>query len=1270
MKIKIAKDIDLKLLYFLLSIIFLNGQFFLILGQEEIYQPEDEINLEDIIHFDQDEIIKVSELPTELIVDDNNQEVKIGLTMSFPIIGDIVLYPEKNEAGKEIFRATLDKKKINLDMIDVSIDNFSVILSDNMPQVSADVSVFGKRGNLTLVELSRTAKIEKEPVAGTKYNRLKLPLDKVHFRIKFIDKLSIDILPSKSVNLNYIDLIIQNSKEPILATNIDIFATKVNLAFAYSNNRPAFELLIPKINLGNFFSELKNTQFDNINLRDLLLKVSFGSNDLDKKLGEEKDFIYSLKGSADFSPIKLPGIENISLNDLSISGSCSLAKGLQINSTLSNFDIVKFSRIKNAEFGFYSKRAIKSKIDEVKEKLSKDKNLSVQALDSTEQKILTLIGKEEKPLILISCKGDINLPKIGGLNFDLGLDYSSDGLKVRGLFGQPINYGNLKINAAQFDFNTNNKNLAITGNAELQGFALIIKLDALDDPKDPNNKIYKIEATTEKKEWAPFKDASAPDFIKKLNIKKLSASVDVASQTKKDIEAKLILNGEVDIFEVPLKAQAIAIKNTSNNGVLLKAEVNQKELPAAFDKLPIEQANFVVTSIEYKDLTNSVTYEPNTLTLLGKVNLTGILEPISKIINNKSGLSVIGNVNPSKINDSKLSIQLSNGIPMNTKVVSIGPASVEIGFKNAMPEVGLKLHLLLYPEKDQALDFSGLAQVSATLIGGQLRLDGMWKDPFGLKGIEVGDLNVALGINPQTFAATLTPAELKLGGRLVLAPDKVITLAIAINYVANQLAFLGSLESKDPNKPSNLSIKDIVVFIANRLNANIPEKEIPVIEVQDPKFSFASQDTDVGAIKIPMGIVVNGKLLLLSKELEISFGVSKSGVMAKASMSPIVLGPLKLTAGKTASGEIRKTKHGGPQVDIELTMQRQIFLISGLLEIDSIISGSGDMQVSKNGINFNFEVAVGSDQLFLGQMKGQSKGSLSNPGFDFTIIMKQKFIDFANEYISQALKEAEKELKQKIGKTVDEIKKLNKEIDKHKKDIENAQKEVEKKKNDLEKINKASKEAETEINKWKNEVKKLQDRINKNEAEIKTLSRIKFNLRKPLEMGKNAAKIGALKAENLGIKASMKVANVTLENIFKKSATTTLAASKKVAQEALNAANKILQRVKKTNITVLEASRDSAIKLLKSSGDAGVGVLQGTNFILNKTLTSFNIREFKLENTLDNIKKGELFQVTIDMQLLSKNQIIKTELDLKNIKGGVAKISKEVTDKFRSMIKV
>lgn len=1251
------------LLYFLLSLLiyinYINANI-----NTEIFQTSDLQDFQNVIEFNLEEEKEIIYLPPEPVLVDG-KEVKVGLTISFPVIGEVTLYPEKDENGKEVLKATLKDKSIKLDLFDMVIDNFSIFLEDNkIPKVSADVTLFGKKGTLELLEVYKESQLTKEPIIGTDYKQLSLFLEKARFRIKFIDKFLLEILPLKNIDLNYIDLILEKNKQPILTTGINILGTVVQLSFSLKDKELFFEFLLPKITLGNFFQELENSQFNNVTLNNLSIKVFFKY--------KENQFIYKFSGFSDFSNIKLLGIEKISLDKLEVTGSYSKADGLEIDSNLANFLISGVSEIEKAKFTFYSKRAIKSKINQVKDKLSKNKDLKVESLEKGQQKLLTLVGKEEQPLILISGNGNVNLPKIGKLDFDLNLFYASTGLEVNGIFEQSIDYGQVKINNAQFELNSQTKSLLIKGDSKFYGFDLSIKLLASPDSKDPNNKIYQMEALVGKKDWTPFASSNLPTFLKNLLVKNLSASVDVLSTFDNKINANLVLNGDVDLIDTSFKAQIRAISNAGDKGLLLRLEASSNKLPAGLNKLPIEKAYFLATSIEYKDIENNITYEPNNLTLVGKVNLTGILEPIGKLIGNKEALfNIVGHINPVKIEDSKLSVQLSKGIPVKTNVISIGPVSIDIGIKNEMPVIDLNTHLILRPNfgKDNELDFSGIASVSPIEISGQLRLDGMWQEPFGLKNIEIGDLSVALGINPQTFPETLLPSKFDLGGRLQLSPDKVITLAIAINFLANQLAFLGSLESKDVNKPGTMSLKEIVTFLANRLGANIPENNVPVLEIQDPKFSFASKEVQVGAIKIPMGITLKGKFTLLNQILDATFGLSKSGVVAKAAMTPVILGPLKLSAGKTINGEIRKTKYNGPEVDIELTLARQNFLINCLLELDSIISGSGDMHISKDGITFNFEVLVGPDKLFSGLLKGQSYGSLTDPGFNFTILMSQKFIDFIKNELFKALKDSEDQLRKSVENIIVEIKKIDKLIEDHANDLENAKKAVLNAQQELSALDSGSLKVETEINQWKAKVSGLQNEVDSANLELEKLNKEKYSFWNVKNKLIKESKIKYFQSKILGLKASIKLANGILEELFKKSAIGTLKLSKQLAQESLEVANKGLSAIKAIDISTLKVAKASSIKTLELLAQSGVGVLKGTDFVFKGILSGFNVSEVKFESNLDKIKSGELFNLFIVMDLLGKRRNFETKFNLRDIKNSVYILTQEVVNKLIPTIK-
>lgn len=1256
-----------KIIYLFLNILFLfNFTFIYSQLTKELSQSEPEV--EEVIEFDPDEERELEVLPIQPPVIDG-KEVKIGLTMNFPILGDITLYPEKDKNGKEILKANLTTKSIDFGAFGIKIDNFAIIIDDNkIPGVSADVMLFGKKATLELVELKKESKIVKKPIPGTKYDELELPIDFATFRIKFINKPIIPLLPFKSIELNHLDLIVKKQKKPALVSNVNIFGYETQMSYASEQKDTVVSFHIKKIALSDFISEAKGSDFGNASLNDLTLKSRFSSKEVEGATANKElnSFALDFSGFADFSNLKVAGLSDISLNKLNIKGTYSKDKGLDIESNVNKFNISALGSINQAKLIFYSTDAIKNKIAEVKKKLSDKPTTALEELERHELKLLTLVGREHKPLIMLIGNGIINLPEIGPLSFNLDSNYASTGFEIKGTIAQDVKYSNFAINQAMLELNTNTGVITIEGDAVIQGFDVLAKLSAAPDPKDPKNKVYKLEAQTKKKEWQPFKEASVPDFIKDIDIKEISSKVNLVRDPIKGLEAQLNLKGHAEIMGITAQAEVLSIKNAKQAGVLLKALVPENELPQGFNKLPIHHAAFVATTIEYTDPETKVTYNPNSLNLTGKVTLSGVLEPLGKMIGSQNAqLNVLGAFDPKKPTDNKISVELSKGIPIKGHVVSIGPVIVDIRTKNASPYFDLQVHLILRPnskDRTQELDFSGTTSYSALEIAGNLRMDGMWRDPFGLKGLSIGDMSISLGINPQTFPETLIPSKFDLGGRLGLAPDKIVSLAIAINFVDSQAAFLGSLEGAD-GKLGTLSLLDIITLIADRLGANVPQDKIPVLEVEEPHFSFALQDTSVGAIKIPQGIKLKGKIQLLSSIAEVDFGVSKSGIMAKGEMTPVNLGPLRITAAKTAKGEVRKTKYGGPQIDIEFTSARQNFVINALMELDSMFSGSGDMEVSKDGINFNFEVSVGPNKLFNGLLNGQSMGSLSNPDFKLLIEMEQKFTRYAQEQISKYLKDAENSVRNNINQAVQEIKKIDNAIEQHKKDMQSAINDIEKAKKDLDAIDSASKEAEVEINKWKKDVDKLKIDIDKAKAQIAELKKKEHGWNVVGHIGQKA-KILVLEDRISKLESSRAIANAALEYVFKKSATGTLAISKKTAEAALTTGRKFLEAVRSVDIAAMELTRDQLINSLGLARDAGIGVLQGTNFVFTGLLKGFMVDKVRFQSTLGEVKKGQLFDIQLDMHLLGKPQILKTKFDLKDISKSIESLSKEIINKF------
>ena len=173
---------------------------------------------------------------------------------------------------------------------------------------------------------------------------------------------------------------------------------------------------------------------------------------------------------------------------------------------------------------------------------------------------------------------------------------------------------------------------------------------------------------------------------------------------------------------------------------------------------------------------------------------------------------------------------------------------------------------------------------------------------------------------------------------------------------------------------------------------------------------------------------------------------------------------------------------GDPKIDIEASLERLNFLITGKVKIADIIEQSTFMEVSSSGFKLDFLAAIGKEvwhgqPLLMAKVTGKSSGPLNNPQFELTIDLQQNFLKFVKEKAEEGLLQASKAVEQELNKAQNEINKIDSVVA-----TANAKiKEAEKKVNDARGALKAIQDARAQTNRVfddaKKNVAKIKDQI-------------------------------------------------------------------------------------------------------------------------------------------------------------------------------------------------
>lgn len=1311
------------LLYILLCIFSLQPSYLKLYAQtdtitQDVPKPIDASTTTDLSPAEQAEIDK---LTAEL---ENMSPEDLSLTINFPVIGKVTLYPEKDDKGNSIMRAVLKQpsQTINLSPIPIKFDTFEIVMRDGKnTSVSSQVTAFGKKAKLELVKLKQAAALKEEvesapekaaPEAATKDKEKKgkkfdLDITSAHFRITFIEKPTIEILPDKSVTLNYTDLILRKDKPNTVGSNINMFGDNVEIKFTYSKDKVELKGSLESGKLGALVPDLKNSKYADVLLKKLTITTTQKTSAKGEFATDTKDIESKLEGEADFSSLKTKDV-TLKLDDLQITANLSKQNGFHLETNLTNLQLPYLGTVNNAKFIFDSADSVKTK--QTKEEKAKTPNPEAQAS--------------------ITGDGSFKIPNLGTLNYTLTAKYISDAFEFDGKIKQDtIDYSGIEFKEVNLNVNTKTNTLNLNGiiagikndpvqntvveDLDINGILIISK-----NPKIASGFDVQFKGSVKKSKWQPFASTTLPPFIKNITFTDLK--VELVKSLTDILVGELVFSGTTTVLDESVEATFKFISTDIAKGMLIRGKLSS--IPKQLKKLDIKDTEFIIPTIQYQDPITKIRFNAGFNMIIG-VALSGYLEPVGKLLG-KSGqvINIYGNYDPENAKKTKLGLELSEGVPLKTKAVSIGPVQLQV---TGEPAFSLILNMTVKPSsKDSPLNFRGEAGFSATSVLIKAMMAGLWKDPFGIKGFSVGNLDLGLEINFELLETAHIPKSVELAGEIDLSSDKKVIVAGKFDTDFTDFAILGSYQGE-------LTLLDIVNLFATKMGAKIPTKSIPHIGIKDVEVRMAPKAVQVGPILIMKGTTIKGEIDILKEKAAVDFNIDVSGVTAKADMSKITLGPLIISAGKQADGKIRQTKFGGPEIDIELTLEKQIFLVSGMLDLSGIFQESADISISSDGIQFAFDANIGPDKMFDASVVGKSSGAITDPDFKLTIDMKQKFTEYIQKAATDAINKVENEIKEKMEAAIKKVNSINDRIASDQKAIDDAEKavksakdkidsinsaiatsdkkideatqKVKSAKNAVDSINKKIKEAQGSIDGAQKKVDSIQSEINHKKQVISNLeSEIKHAAwyKKAYYGVKDGAQIavigtelgglytalgvatgalqaakgiatGALIASRETANGALKVAEGFLDEVVKNVGRGTLIAARETSKGALTVAEQFLDKVvKNVDLGALVAARESAQGILKAAEGTGVGVMEAGKFVVKSLTQGFMINEIKFDGSLKSIEHGKLPDLLFVMHIVGQEVKINLNFDFTNLSKSVEDVANNIAQKIKKIFKI
>ena len=232
-----------------------------------------------------------------------------------------------------------------------------------------------------------------------------------------------------------------------------------------------------------------------------------------------------------------------------------------------------------------------------------------------------------------------------------------------------------------------------------------------------------------------------------------------------------------------------------------------------------------------------------------------------------------------------------------------------------------------------------------------------WKDPWGLKGIEIGGFGVQ--VRGGTAVGIGCRGEIHIGGGLIGG-------SVGLNIdTANPILFIDSPEGLDLPRLLTAFLSALPTAAKDAIAAM---NTALAIRLKDLKLYLAPNGGEIAGQKFEKGISLGASLDLWGYRAKI-FGRldERSGAVLKgqADRIKIDVGSVTLLQFSDASGQ------DGPNVDVELTTSRQRIFYSGQLRLlNGVYQAYEELAVGSDGITFKGVSPLGALALALNWQAG------------------------------------------------------------------------------------------------------------------------------------------------------------------------------------------------------------------------------------------------------------------------------------------------------------
>jgi hypothetical protein len=477
------------------------------------------------------------------------------------------------------------------------------------------------------------------------------------------------------------------------------------------------------------------------------------------------------------------------------------------------------------------------------------------------------------------------------------------------------------------------------------------------------------------------------------------------------------------------------------------------------DIISLSNLAFVVATGDYFDKTWVRTFYKG-LNLFGTARMSGPLEKINSVIgSNLTEISLHGVVDPTLFGSS-LTAELPGKVKLGKYLETTGlllrlqlvQASVPIAVSIM---TGLNIYV---PKQEQPLGLrAGISYVPPTelVLGGWM--EGMWKNPFGVPYISIGEVGIQAGTDIESAVSTLgilSLSRIGMRGRMGWANKFVeIAMSISLSTARPDLMIKGSFEG-------GLYLHELVEGGAKIIDesARIGGKNIKLsenVKGKIPQLGFKSAELYISPIDVSLagryykqGITISGAIDILGVTTALRFAIdtNKYVIEGLGYMSNIDLKFFKITGA--GPDKKRGTEDDGPIVIFKVQPSPPFaeFFIDGRVELDKKILGGayGDARVSISVKGIEFWIKAMLFDQFMTQLEVSAPNFIKPSEWKVIGKFEQSALDVWAKLLAEGAQEIAKQASESIPKAKAKLDEAKQKLDAIGKEKEKIKRENEK----------------------------------------------------------------------------------------------------------------------------------------------------------------------------------------------------------------------------------